>query len=112
MCLLLRHLKKIRKKLFLEDNETAKNCKYCNKQFINGSGDYCSSKCANLDIWGKVMIFEKCACCGRQFTGDSGVYCSYQCEFIASITKKKFYSKKDLRWYLSGKVAGLSYLWD
>ncbi len=52
---------------------------------------------AHLRIFEMSMSFSRCRCCGRQFVKDSEIYCSYKCESIASITKKKFYSKKDLR---------------
>ncbi|WP_428323982.1 hypothetical protein [Nitrosopumilus sp.] len=43
------------------------------------------------------MDFNRCLCCGRRTIERDITYCSYQCELIASVTKKKFYNKKDLR---------------
>ena len=43
------------------------------------------------------MNSNKCLACGRTMNGTSDRYCSYQCEFVASVTKNRFYGKKDLR---------------
>jgi len=43
------------------------------------------------------MEYNQCPACGRMFDESLGTYCSYQCDFIASVTKKRFYGEKDLR---------------
>ena len=49
------------------------------------------------------MNQSKCFACGRTFYDEGEGYCSFQCSFIASTTRRKFYDKKYLRWYVHGQ---------
>ena len=52
-----------------------------------------------------TMVSNSCKACGRFFYDDFSInYCSFQCEFLASTTKRRFYAKKDLRWWFKKKI--------
>ena len=58
-----------------------------------------------------TMVSNSCKACGRIFYGDFPTsYCSFQCEFLASTTKRRFYAKKNLRWWFEKKFHQL--LWQ
>ena len=59
-----------------------------------------------IQFWNHAdtMVSNSCKACGRSFYDDfTASYCSFQCEFLAFTTKRRFYAKKDLRWWLKKK---------